>query len=110
MGVVRGWAREAGEVGGEEVGAGAVGAPRGEARRDALLALGLADGLLELDRVGAVDEDAGVGRHELVDDAGAAAGGHVFLRADGLHGGVIRIIIWRSQYYRRASMACTAGI
>ncbi len=78
MGVVGGRAGDAGEIGGEEVGAGAVWAPGGEAGGDALLALSLADGLLELDGIGAVDENAGVGRHELVGDAGAAAGGHFF--------------------------------
>ena len=73
MGVVGGRGREAVEIGGEEVGLGAAGAPGGEAGGYPLLGLCVVDRLLERARVPAVDEDAGVGGLELVVDLCAAA-------------------------------------
>ena len=79
VGVVGGRGGEGVEIGGEEVRAGAARAPGGEAGRDALFRLDVADGLLQRGRVVAVEEDAGVGGLELVLDARAAAWHHGWL-------------------------------
>ena len=79
VGVVGGRGGEDVEIGGEEVRAGAARAPGGEAGRDALFRLDVADGLLQRGRVVAVEEDAGVGGLELVLDARAAAWHHGWL-------------------------------
>ncbi len=71
--VVRGRGFELVDVCGEEVGALAVGAPRGEAGGDPVVVFQVVDGVLEGEGIWAVDEDAGVGRPELVADACAAA-------------------------------------
>lgn len=67
----RGW--EVLEVGGEQVGAGAVRAPRGEAGGDAGVVLEVQDGGPERVRIGSVGQDARVGRCEFVLDPLAAA-------------------------------------
>ena len=73
MGVMGGRGRELVDARGEQVGPVALGAPGGEARGQALLGLGLVDCLLQPSGVRPVDEDAGVGRLELILDGRAAA-------------------------------------
>lgn len=73
MGVMGGRGGEVVEVGGEHVGARAMGAPRGEAGGDAGVVLEVRDSRSEGLRIGPVGQDARVGWPELVLDSLAAA-------------------------------------